>query len=406
MHFHSFFSYNAKNWSPSHIAWASRKAGLYAAGLCDFDVLDGLAEFLAAGRTLGLRVTVNVETRAFVNDYDDKEISSPGEPGVAYVMGAGYAREIPDGTPQAADLAGYRQRARSRNTDLIDRINPHLGQVVVDYETDVLPLTPTGAATERHIIRAYTSQARKVLGDGSELVRFWAELLGIPCSEVEELLDNIAGLEEVVRARLVKRGGLGYEEPSSDTFPRVEDFMGWVASCGAVPMATWLDGTSAGEKDGRALLECMRSNGAAALNIIPDRNWNMADPDAKAVKIRNLAEIVGHAEDMGLPINIGTEMNKDGLPFVDDLDCEALLPHKAPFLRGARIMTGHTILARYAGLSYVGDRADAEFRSVQEKNRCFERVGALPPLDQAGANDLEELGEDKAFDFLMDKASV
>ena len=42
LHFHSFFSYNAEGFSPSHIAWEARKAGLYAAGLCDFDVLDGL----------------------------------------------------------------------------------------------------------------------------------------------------------------------------------------------------------------------------------------------------------------------------------------------------------------------------------------------------------------------------
>jgi len=41
MHFHSFFSYNADGYSPSHIVWESRMRGFYAAGLCDFDVLDG-----------------------------------------------------------------------------------------------------------------------------------------------------------------------------------------------------------------------------------------------------------------------------------------------------------------------------------------------------------------------------
>ena len=45
MHFHSFYSYNAEGWSPSRIAWESRQRGLQAAGLCDFDVLDGLEEF-------------------------------------------------------------------------------------------------------------------------------------------------------------------------------------------------------------------------------------------------------------------------------------------------------------------------------------------------------------------------
>jgi len=108
MHFHSFFSYNARDYSPSRIAWEARKAGLYAAGLCDFDVLDGLEEFLCAGATLGLRATVNLETRAYLKEYAEHDISSPGEPGVTYIMGAGFAHLPEDGSPQAEGLAGYR----------------------------------------------------------------------------------------------------------------------------------------------------------------------------------------------------------------------------------------------------------------------------------------------------------
>jgi len=87
MHLHSFFSYNTKGYSPSHIAWEARCQGLFAAGLCDFDVLDGLEEFLAAGQALGLRATVNLETRAFFRDYARMDINSPGEPGVTYILG-------------------------------------------------------------------------------------------------------------------------------------------------------------------------------------------------------------------------------------------------------------------------------------------------------------------------------
>ena len=65
MHCHSFFSYNADGFSPSRIARDSRKAGLYAVGLCDFDVLDGLEEFLAAGQRLGLRATVRKKNTFF-----------------------------------------------------------------------------------------------------------------------------------------------------------------------------------------------------------------------------------------------------------------------------------------------------------------------------------------------------
>ena len=82
MHLHSFFSYNAEDWSPSRLAWESRKAGLLAAGLCDFDVLDGLDEFMGACRLVELRGSVNLETRAYLSEYADVDVNSPGEPGV------------------------------------------------------------------------------------------------------------------------------------------------------------------------------------------------------------------------------------------------------------------------------------------------------------------------------------
>src|SRR5215472_2759014 len=63
LHAHTFFSYNAYGYSPSKYAWLARKRGLAAAGIVDFDVLDGLEEFLEAGRLLGLKTCVSVEAR-------------------------------------------------------------------------------------------------------------------------------------------------------------------------------------------------------------------------------------------------------------------------------------------------------------------------------------------------------
>jgi hypothetical protein len=290
-----------------------------------------------------------------------------------------------------------------------------------------LPLTPLGGATERHIMRAYVNKAEESFGSGSSVGRgpvprheaaedndrrgtghadadvrrptvadYWAGLLGKPAEEVAKLLGTPA-LEEAVRSKLAKKGGLGYVQPSEDTFPPVQEFIDWVRSCDAIPMITWLDGTSEGEKDGRAMLECLAAQGCAALNIIPDRNWNYKDPDVKAVKIANLEAIVKAADEMGLPINIGTEMNKTGLPFVDDLSGEVLSSFKASFLRGARIMVGHSIMLRYAGMSYVTCNL-----GLHEKTSFFERVGALPPLTAEVAEKLREAGEGKAHDLVRE----
>ena len=401
MHIHTFFSFNAEGWSPSRAAWEAHRRGLWAAGIIDFDVCDGMGEFFTAGEGLGLRTCVGVETRVFYTEYANKEIDSPGEPGVHYVGGTGFALDFPDGSPQAAGLAYYRRAAQDRNRALIARINPQVPEIALNYEQDVLPRSPGRCPTERHIIAAYLDQSIAVLA-GDQLISFWANLLKVSRAEGETLLANRPVMEEKVRAKLAKRGGLGYEQPTAASFPLMEEFFAWVSSCGAIPMESWLDGTSAGESDAAALLEQSVAKGARALNIIPDRNWNISDSTVKAVKVANLRRIVGLAETMGLPINIGTEMNRAGLPYVDDLNGPVLREFKGSFCRGAMILVGHTICARFARFSYNGNEAAAEFKNTALKNDFFAAVGSLPPVTRELAEHLRELGPERAYSVIKD----
>jgi len=404
LHFHSFYSYNAEYWSPVRIAWEAKKNDLYAAGIIDFDVLEGLPEFFEAGEILGLRTSVGMETRAFLDEYADREIDSPGEPGVSYIAGTGFYRMPEKGSVQALELGRYNQNAADRNIALIGRINPHVPEIALNYD-EVIPLTPSGNATERHIVSAYIQKAFRAFPDRSELVTFWSRILDMDREAGGDLLGNMHGLEDVVRAKFAKKGGLGYVQPSSETFPPVREFFDFVRSCGAIPMESWLDGTSEGEKDGRALLELSGSKGAAALNLIPDRNWNIADEKIKAIKTRNLRNIIETAVSMDMPVHIGTEMNKKGLPFVDDLNGSDLIPYKNIFLEGARIITGHTILGRFADYSYTGEKAESEYPDLNKRNKFFASVGALPAVNIQTGNVLREAGHERSFSMICDSAS-
>ena len=140
MHVHSFYSFNSHGYSPAHIALACRQNGLYAAALCDFDVLDGLEEFLTAGQMLGLRVAVHMETRAFLREYALVEINSPGEPGVTYILGAGFFSLPEQNSAAMKSLGAFRQQANLRNRALVGRINKRLPEISINYDADVIPL--------------------------------------------------------------------------------------------------------------------------------------------------------------------------------------------------------------------------------------------------------------------------
>jgi len=404
MHCHSFFSYNADGWSPSRVAFECRSRALCAAALCDFDVLDGLDEFLGAGRLLALRSAVHLETRAYVRELAGADISSPGEPGVTYIMGCGFTGLPAQGTPQAATLAQLRQGAQDRNLALIARVNATLPEIAVDYARDVQPLTPKGVATERHIMRAYRLQAEKAFPAPAARASFWAPLLKCTAADYPAIEANIPKMEDLVRNALAKRGGIGYIQPDEKTFPLADDFTRWVASCGAIPTIAWLDGTSGGEASCDALLDLMTHKGCAALNIIPDRNWNLKKPEEAALKQAKLDEVVKGCLKRDLPLNIGTEMNKGGLPFVDDITGPVLKHYAAEFTQGMRIMVGQTLLGLYARAPYLGERACAEFKDLKRRNAFYAAVGALPALTDSRADALLEAGCDKAFSMLADAA--
>ena len=379
MHCHSFCSYNAHGFSPCRIAWEMCKRGVAVSGIVDFDVLDGLDEALAAGDALHSKFTVGLETRVYVKEFDNVVLSSPNEPAIAYYMGQGFTQApVPNSRP-AHTLRRMRESAAARNKAIMERVNAYLGDVGIAYETDVLPLTASGNATERHMLEAYDNKSKQLIPDRGRRAHFWAAKLLMGQSEVERMMDDAVRFRGVMRQRLMKYGSPGYAPPDPRNFPTHEEVVEMIRACGAMPMYAWLDGTSSGEEDTELLLDFFCTAGQVAINIIPDRNWNLRDPAEKAVKTARLNEIVAASKERNLPINAGTEMNKATQPLVDHFDSAELKPHVQTFLAGARIIWGHLLLLRHGGFGYLSPQAEVVFdKDLRRKNEFFRQVGALP----------------------------
>ena len=382
LHAHTFFSYNAYGYSPSKFAWLARKAGLAAAGVVDFDVLDALEEFLEAGRLVGLKTCVSLESRVYVPEFAARVINSPGEPGISYHMGVGF-------TSAATHpfLERMRAAAQARTRDVLLRVNAFMRPLELDFEQDVLPLTPNGNPTERHLCEAFERKAARLFLEPAQRAAFWQEKLG-------DAPPAGAKLQNLIRAKTMKRGGPGYVQPGQGSFPLMADMNRFVLEAGAIPTLTWLDGTSEGEKCLDELFAVAAASGAAALNIIPDRNYT---PGVKDQKLANLYQAVEMASQRQFPIIVGTEMNAPGNKFVDSFQTAELAPLLPVFLRGAHIVYAHSVLQRQAGLGYprllrplpghdsvlqpqaslgyLSPWAKKTFDTVAAKNDFFERLG-------------------------------
>jgi hypothetical protein len=397
LHCHTFFSFNAYGYSPSGLAWLAKRRGFKFMGIVDFDVLDGVDEFLSACELIGMRGSAGMETRVYIPEFATREINSPGEPGVFYYMGIGFcSSQAP--TAEAPVLADMHWRAAHRNRAMAERINAYLSPVRIDYDPDVLPLTPGGNATERHMLVAYIQAAARHFPDP---VPFWAEKLKMPADQIATQIHDFPRFQNTVRAKLMKFGGVGYVQPGSDAFPAVEDVNRLVVACGALPCATWLDGTSDGEQAIEELLSLLITKGAVALNIIPDRNWNISDPEMRRIKAHNLYQVVDLAQELDLPLNVGTEMNAYGQKLVDDFSAPELAPVRQAFLDGAYFIYGHTVMQRALGLGYQSEWAKSYMPTRRERNEFYTRIGrqTLPGIN--GINQLKRLTlEDSPADFL------
>lgn len=387
MHCHTFFSFNAYGYSPSGLAWLAKRGGFKLLGIVDFDVLDGVDEFLSACELVGVRGSAGMETRAYIPEFATREMNSPGEPGVYYYMGIGFCSSAAPNA-QAPILEEMRWRAMQRNRRMVERINAYLSPVRVDYDPDVLPLTPGGNATERHMLVAYMQAARRCFPDP---IPFWAEKLNMPPEQVAAQIENFPAFQNTVRAKLMKYGGVGYIQPGPEMFPSVEEVNQLVVACGALPCATWLDGTSAGEQAIEELLSLLVTKGAVALNIIPDRNWNIPDPETRPVKVQNLYQVVELAQQMDLPLNVGTEMNAYGLKLVDDFNAPELAPVRQAFLDGAYFIYGHTVMQRALGLGYQSEWAKSYMPTRGERNAFYTRLGRQTPPGIIGNTRLKRL---------------
>lgn len=398
LHCHTFFSYNTYGYSPSKFAWLARKAGLAVVGVVDFDVLDALEELLQACRTLGLKGCAGLETRVYVPEFSDRVINSPGEPGISYHMGVGFpSAEVPH--EQREFLRGLRETAQQRNRDLMGRVNKYLRPVELDYEQDVLVLTPSGNATERHMCLAYARKAKETFGQTDALADYWSEKLGVDAKSLG--LPEGRDLLNTIRAKTMKRGGVGYVLPDKGSFPCLADTNQFLLAARAIPTVTWLDGTSEGEKAIEELLDVAMSTGSAAINVIPDRNYGPGTPQEK---LRNLYDVIELAQKLHLPVVVGTEMNSPGQKFVDDFDSEELSPLVPVFLRSACIIYAHSVLQQQCGLGYTSEWAKKNFRSVAEKNEFFAKLGGL--LQPAQEDKLAGLDNETTAQEMLDQLRI
>lgn len=334
LHIHSFHSFNYKNWSPSRIVFEGWRQNLEYTGIVDFDTLIAIEETLFAGKLLDINVISGFESRVFLPELKDKVINSPREPGIYYLCGKGFKKNIDENSEEGKFFQNLKEIAQNRNKKVIEKLNDFLKDVKIDYEKDLLPLTPSGNPTERHIVVAYQKKSEEILR--GRVDDFWTEILNIEKDIIKKLREEKPeDFQEILRKKLIKYGGPGYVKAEVENFPVFDDVVKMTEKAGGIPIGTWLDGTNPGEENPEKLVELLKSKGIKGITIIPERNWNIKDAEERKIKIEKLEEFMKTCIKMDMPVICGTEMNKFGQPFIDDFSQPVLSKYLPYFMESA-----------------------------------------------------------------------
>ena len=118
-------------------------------------------------------------------------------------MGFGFVKKPAKGSQAEKILADMLERSHARNRAVIARINAKLDAFQLDYDKDVLPITPEGNATERHICVAFYEKSLKVLGSPEKAAEFWARIFNAKLEDMMAKINNANAFTDRVDVRLL-----------------------------------------------------------------------------------------------------------------------------------------------------------------------------------------------------------
>jgi hypothetical protein len=330
LHIHTNESFSVFR-SPTEAVWQAVCEGVAVFGINDHYTCAGHDEFRRACEIARLPATFSMEAVAM-----DREAAAagqltndPGNPGRTYLCAKGVTCIPPDDSPAMGSLKRMRAALDRRHREMTEKVRQ-----LVEETTgmpgpgwdDVATLTPRGNVTERHISKATANWMREFARERG----FAAADVIAQCCDAEPLDCSDVTLQNFIRSKLLKAGGLCYVEEAPDAFLSIEEMRDLFLGFGAIPTYPVLaNPVTDGESDIHALMDRLESMNVFALEVIPGRNTK-----------ERLAEVIDAARERSWPVFNGTEHNTPApAPLLAELSLD---PDFLPWFEGsAAVLLGH-----------------------------------------------------------------
>jgi hypothetical protein len=304
-HFHTPYSFSAFN-NMTEIFNQAGKEGIDILGINDFITMEGYDEFYRLAYEHKKFPVFNIEFMGLMQEEQKKGIliNDPNNPGRVYFCGKGLSFPVNLSDTRREILESVTLNSLKQTEEMVALLNKHLKKIKSPFSLDFKEIQTEytrGLVRERHLAKALRIKITDHYKSAKGKETFLKKLYGGKDTEVN--IDIPGDLDNELRARLLKKGGVAFVAEDNDAFLSLPEIKDIILGAQGIPCYPVLLDDAAGkftdfEKVFSELLKSLTKHRIFAVELIPGRN------DFSIVK-----EFVSVFSEKGFIITFGTEHN-------------------------------------------------------------------------------------------------
>lgn len=322
----------------------SGEENIKALGINDFYTTDGYREFARLALRYKIFPLFNIEFMALQKGLQEAgiRVNDPNNPGRTYFSGKGLSFPVSMGGKSISAIKSIQEESNRQTYQMVDKLNEFLKNSDINIRFDARKMHNDLAKNlfrERHIAQAIRlavfENEKSPEGRKGLLKKLFSG------KDAQSPIDNIAALENEIRGKLLKAGGVAYVEESPEAFLSLEEVIDLIIDAGGIPCYPVLLDDPKGnytdfEGNKEKLYQSLVEKNVFSIELIPGRN-----------NYKDLKEFVTFFHQKGFIITFGTEHNT---PKLDNLtiSCRGGVPLgeelKVVNFEGAAIIAAHQYL--------------------------------------------------------------
>lgn len=308
-------------------------------GINDFYTTEGYQEWADGCAKRKLYPLFGIEFIS-LNEEDQKaglRVNDPANPGRTYLSGKGLSYPFRLEEPYATILSDVRNEANRQVEAMCGKLNELLVRKGCDFTLDLRQITDEltrGQIRERHLAKALRINVYEACDNDEFRIKELLESL-FDGKSLKSPWDNLAGVENEIRANLLKTGGAAFvpEEPSA--FLPLKTVQEIIIAGGGIPTYPFLADDANGnytdfENDLERVAEQLTERGFHSVEFITTRN-----------DVQFLEKYATYLYDRGFVVTFGSEHNT---PAMEPIEL---------FARGGVPLTGKLLKINYQGACVI-----------------------------------------------------